>query len=225
MSDGFRVVRRGAISAKSPERFLYVDLPAALELPVFPDIKPAPASVECFFDALNATLKEWSSATPKAIRQAEETLLKACGLEGTDIGWQRLRAIARRLEPRTTDGLLLTFLRRVIEATTDDAGISSVLALVAGRPPANWTDADVERFPQPAQAITDPLKTSLERPALAGIEPAAFATLTPAQTERATTLARDLRKELLAHHTHAPNDVMRAALLILAASIREGEGT
>jgi hypothetical protein len=216
-------VRDAFDGAKSPERFLFVDLPAALELPVFPDTKPDPASVESFFDALNTSLQEWASTAPEAIRQAKDTLLAVCGLDASDAGWQQLRGVASRLEPRTTDSLLLAFLRRVIEATADDAGAASVLAIVAGRPPANWTDDDVDRFPQLAQAIGDALTRGMDRAGLTGIEVPAAESLTPAQREQATALARDLEKKLLPHGTHTSSKVVRAALLILAQSIRDKE--
>ena len=223
LSPGVLRVRDAFDRAKSPERFLYVDLPAALGLPPFPDTKPDTASVGRFFDALNTNLQEWASATPKVIRHAKEALLKACALDASDAGWQQLRAVAPRLEPRTKDSLLLAFLRRVAEATADDAGIASVLAIVAGRPPANWTDDDLDRFPQLAQAIGDAFTRSMDRAGLTDTEVPAAGTLTPAQREQAAALARKLEKKLLPRGTHTSSKVVRAALLILAQSIRERE--
>jgi hypothetical protein len=209
--------------SKSPEKFLYVDLPVALGLSVFPDTEQDSASVEHFFDALNVSLQEWASVASKTIRQAKEVLLNACGLDVSDAGWQQLREVATRMEPQTTDTVQLAFLRRVTEATTDDAGVASVVALVAGRPPANWTDGDLERFPQLAQVMGDALKKGMNRAGVTGIEMPVVETLTSAQHEAAAALAHDLETKLLPHFTQRPSKVMRAALLILLGNIREKE--
>jgi hypothetical protein len=77
--------------AKFLERFLYVDLPAALELPGFSDSQTDASQIETFFNTLSSNLHEWSRVLPKIIDQAKETLLKACTLEPTEKGWEQLR--------------------------------------------------------------------------------------------------------------------------------------
>ena len=133
--------------AKSPDKFLYIDLPVALGLPPFPESKSNKIEVEEFFNALNKALKEWSTIFVTIQSEAKDILLRECGCDASDSGWQRLREIATKLESRESDLVLLQFFRRVIQSSNDDTGIESVLALVVNRPVANWADSDVDRFP------------------------------------------------------------------------------
>ena len=145
---------RGAFeSAKSPERFLFVELPEALGLQGFTDRRVSRGRIEAFFDALNAGLQSWAGKTPAVIAEAEGELLAACGLPSGDSGWTSLRRLCLRVEQAITNTQLLAFVRRVIQATPDDTGVQSVLALVANCPPLMWSDSDVERFSAAAAAI------------------------------------------------------------------------
>ena len=163
LAEGTIGLRSAFEKAKSPEKFLYIDLPVALGLPPFPESKLEQSAVDVFFNTLNAALAEWSGIASVIHSEAKATLLKACGLEPTDAGWQRLRTIAAKLEPREIDPILLQFLRRVAQSNCDESGISSVLALVANRPLANWLDNDVDRFPQLAEALSEPIKRAMSR--------------------------------------------------------------
>jgi len=147
--------------AKSPDRFLYVDLPVALGFSPFPGSKPEKSEVEAFFNALNKALKEWSAVATATHSEAKGILLRACGCDPTAAGWQRLRDIAAKLESRESYPVLLQFLRRVVQSGYDEPGIGSVLALVVNRPPASWMDSDVDRFPDLAKALGDTIKLAL----------------------------------------------------------------
>jgi hypothetical protein len=134
-------------NARSPERFLFVEVPQALGLQPFSARKPKADETEAFFAALNHSLQQWAGIATKIVDEAKTILLQACGLSTDNDGWSVLRQEALRLESRVTDPQLLAFLRRVTQTDAGRSGVESVCALVASRPPANWTDSDTERFP------------------------------------------------------------------------------
>jgi hypothetical protein len=210
-----RAIRVAFDNAKSPERFLFVELPQALEKPPFPEDKADPAQVETFFDCLNHNLKALSEATPQAIATARDQLLRACGLAPGSDTWQQLRETALRLEPRTTNTTLLAFLRRLTQSQNDPTGIASVLALVANAPPATWCDLDVDRFPElakPTAALFLAAYADLQQPPAGP----AFRDLSPQQRKQAHRLQQELHR-LIDPHTDATDPlILRAALLALA---------
>lgn len=217
-------MREAFQKAKSPDRFLFNDLPTALGLAPFPETKPEKTDVEAFFTALNGALKEWSGIAGNTYAEAEAQLLKACGLEPGDGGWQRLREIAAKLESRENDPLVLQFLRRIVQTSCDKEGVLSILALVVNRPPANWLDADVERFPGLTKALGDPIKRAMARAGLTSESHDAMAALAPDQRERAKSLARELGKKLDPAQQRNTPEIVRAALLLLVDEFAKGTG-
>ena len=207
--------------AKGPEKFLYVDLPAALDLPPLPDDGPSKQEIERFFNTLNECLQEWISLAGKVHAEAKHTLLQACGFDASDDGWQQLREMATRLEPRESDPQLQQFLRRVVESSCDEAGVSSVMALVSSRPPANWMDVDVERFSKLAGAIGDLMKRARKRAGLSNEPSAVLAALNRDQRERAKSLAHEMERKIGISSMRVPRDVTRAALLLIAERLAE----
>jgi hypothetical protein len=208
--------------AKSPEKFLYSDLPLSLDLAAFSDSMPNAAEVETFFDTLNKSLQDWVSVMPRVLQEAKAALLKSCALEPADAGWERLREIIAKLESRESDPVLLQFYRRVVESSSDEAGVGSVLALVVNRPTANWMDSDVDRFPELASALGDAIQRSMVRAGLGGESSSAVDLLTSDQCEKARSLAREIEEKLASSLLANTPQVIRAALLLLADQVREG---
>ncbi|MDD5678847.1 MAG: hypothetical protein PHW60_12795 [Kiritimatiellae bacterium] len=224
LSDNTVRMREAFQKAKSPERFLFNDLPTALGLAPFPEAKPEKSDIEVFFTALNGALNEWSGIAASTYAEAEAQLLKACGLEPGDGGWQKLRGIAAKLESRENDPLVLQFLRRIVQTSCDKEGVLSILALVVNRPPANWLDADVERFPGLAKALGDPIKRAMVRAGFTSESHDAMAALAPDQRERAKSLARELAKKLDPSQQRNTPEIVRAALLLLVDDLPKGTG-
>ena len=134
--------------ARSPETFLFDEVPFALGLSPLGEIEDEGA-VETFFAALNSALKTWNQCAPHAIHNARDELLRACELPATDAGWRQLRAEAARWNGRWNGRIvhpqLAPFFHRLAEPD-DVAALEGTLALLAQRPAKTWSDADVNSF-------------------------------------------------------------------------------
>ncbi|WP_146009483.1 hypothetical protein [Deinococcus planocerae] len=139
--------------ARSPEQLLFADIPAALGLESITDEPTPPEQIEAFFDALNAANTIWNGHAPRQTQQARTLLLTALGFPDTDQGWEGLIEQASRLQDRPLPNSLIPLVKRLSVAGDQSSVLDGVLALVAGRSPRSWTDADAERFPTQAQAL------------------------------------------------------------------------
>lgn len=139
--------------ARSPEKLLFVDIPAALELPAIGTEPGDPQRVGAFFNALNGAVAKWAAHAPAQTAQARSTLLEALGFPATDAGWQALIEQTQALQGHPLPSTLLPLVNRLCSPGQPDAVLDGVLALVAGRSPRSWTDSDADRFPSQAQAL------------------------------------------------------------------------
>jgi Sec-independent protein translocase protein TatA len=212
-----RDLRSAFDNTKSPERFLFVELPEALKQPGFDEHQTNPRQIEAFFECLNQNLQALNLALPQTLAAARDHLLRACGFAPGAESWQQLRETALRLEPLTTHANLLAFLRRLTQSQNDDTGIASVLALVANCSPASWSDYEVQRLPELAQALG-----TMFRDARAALDEAAatpFRDLTPPQRRQAEKLQQEMRHFLAAQPNNKDSTIARAALLALAEEL------
>ena len=209
-------------NAKSPERFLFVEVPQALGLPAFSERKPKPVEIERFFTAINQSLQQWAAVAPRALDQARDALLDACGFDSSERGWETLRQEAVRLESSVTEPQLLAFVRRVIQASAGRPGVESVCALVASRPPGNWTDGDAERFPDAARALGKRFREAAAASTRGATSPKSLASLNPKERKRAQVILRGLRSHLA---KSAKQDSAHVIKAVLAELVREIEKT
>jgi hypothetical protein len=75
LPEATRGLREAFQNAKSPEKFLFVDVPQALRADVFTDQPASGSQVESFFRALNGNLQGWARKTQEVIRNARDALL------------------------------------------------------------------------------------------------------------------------------------------------------
>jgi len=218
LSEETLALRDAFHNAKSPEQFLFVHVPQAFGLAPFTERKPKPSEIEDFFNALNGSLQQWAAVTPKTVDSARDTLLNACGLDVGERGWESLRQQAVRLESGVTEPQLLAFVRRVIQSNAGREGVESVCALVASRPPANWTDRDAERFPEVARSLGQRFQeAAVARPGSSS-PVGALKELDPKEQKRADRLLRSLRTHL---GKTAKNESARVITAALTAMVRE----
>ncbi|MCF7708075.1 MAG: hypothetical protein K9N52_04155 [Verrucomicrobia bacterium] len=209
--------------AKSPERFLFVEAPQALGIEPFSDDAPNSKHVESFFDELNENLQAWANIAVSTLDDARDSLLDACGYQGGEAGWQRLRADAVDVEPSITDPELLAFVRRVIQTNPDRQGIEAVLALVANRPPRSWSDSDVARFPKAAKRVGVTFTRTCRNVQGSKSAIARLEALNPQEREKVEQLLDQMRSSISRISNDSSSGVVNAAVSILASELKNGE--
>lgn len=202
-------LRDAFLAARSPEQFLFVSLPHALGMPAVTDSDTDENGNEHLFATLNHNLRLLSEATDAAINQSRDQLLTVCGFEPGVKSWTVLRQKAVTLESVVTEPQLLTFLRRLSSSDSDDAGIESVLALVANRPPRTWNDLDVDRFPEAARALGNAFRAAVRS---ANVEGDLFAALTVQERRDAENIAIRVQDLLRQQFSGTSRQTLRAAL-------------
>ena len=130
-----------------------------------------------------------------------------------------MRAVAVLLEPSITDPRLLTFLKRVTQNGADSAGIESVLALVSNRPPRNWSDTDVDRFPEAAAAIGRAFQAAARSAVVAANANSQLAALPPQEQRQAEQVFERVRTYLQHNAKGATPRALRAAMTRLLEEI------
>ena len=214
-------LRQAFNNAKSPERFLFVEAPEALDVESFSDEKPNRVHVEAFFKALNENIHQWASVAPSTINNARDVLLHECGYQSGETGWQALRSDAVQIEPSVTESQLLTFIRRLVQTAPDSQGIESVLALVANRPPRSWSDTDVERFPDVAKVMGTSFSSAKQSMMEVESGKAQIQAFGRKDRKDAEQLLSKLRTYLKRPENRSKPEVIRAVVSILAAEFQE----
>lgn len=204
-------LRLAAEKARSPERFLFVEVPQALGVPPFEEEEFNPQRFEMFFERLNLALEALASATPRLLVWARDVWLSACGLSGGEEGWETFRAECQKMAVRVTHPQLIPLVKRAAEAPDSRTALESVLAFVASRPPRTWTDTDAERFEAQAAYLGDLWRAE------AGM--AVSPSLPPELHERSQRIANEIEAYLLTLETD--KKVLQTALQILLARLRE----
>ncbi len=207
-------------NAKSPELFLFVDLPKALGLGPIPAGTLPVYQIDSLFDKLNQTLQKLRSVAPATLRQAQDQLIEACGLAGYPQPWQALREAAVRLEPYANHPELLSFLNRVRQSSKDESGIASVIELVANAPLSTWTDLDVDAFAGHARSVGllfSEAETLYERQAYRTL----ISQLSPEQRRQAQTVQEQFEQFLAPAIRTTTPQIVHAALRAVIHRLQE----
>jgi len=199
-------LRRAVEQARSPERFLFVEVPEALGVAPFEEGDFDGHRYEDFFERLNGGLEALTQATPRLLIWARDVWLQACGLPIGEDGWSYFRSQALLLMPRVTTPTLVPLLKRAAESEDGQSALESVLAFIANRPLRTWTDGDVDRFEAQAQHLGGLWKNEMGE------------VLTPELQARCQTVAEQAQPYLMG----LDNDrrVLRAALRQILEQLR-----
>jgi len=203
-------------NAKSPERFLFVGVPEALGLPSISADGLKQEEIDTFFETLNGNLQRWAGCATETLNYARDTLLEACGYPAGEDGWESLRGDAVRAERTITAAQLLAFVKRVTQAGAGQDGVASVVALVANRPPLNWSDVDVERFPDAAIAIGRAFRDALGGVGHGQSDGCRMEDLAPCERKQAEQVLSELQQHLRQYVYNTPSRAIAAALASLA---------
>lgn len=142
-------IREVLLHAREPALLLFSDLPMALSLDPFDsNAESDPKRVRDFVRLLRAALDELKGAYPSLLSGLEAEFLSAVQRPGAlaDVRAQVAQAATQMLVG-VADIRMKGFLMRLADtALASDAWIESVGSYVCARPPAKWSDGDVESF-------------------------------------------------------------------------------
>ncbi len=204
-------LRQAVEKARSPERFLFVEIPEALGLPPFEEKEFDHQRFDVFFERLNLALEALANATPRLLVWARDVWLTSCGLPNGEEGWETFRSECQKMAVRVTHPQLVPLVKRAADAPDSRTALESVLAFIASRPPRTWTDTDAERFGAQAEHLGALWRVE------AGL--AEDLSLPPELRERSQKIADELETYLRARESNT--QVLRAALQILTLRLRE----
>lgn len=149
LSEGVRRLRGALENARSPETLLFEEVPKALGAGTLfgpaPQSTPA-AQAQALSLALGEAFEAWAQAYPVALSRARDLLLQGCEFPPGEAGWQAWRQRAREWQGRIVNAVVSPVVVRAAMPGDDGSSLEAVLALVAGRAPRTWSDADEERF-------------------------------------------------------------------------------
>lgn len=204
-------LRRAVETARSPERFLFVDVPQALGLPPFENEDFDPGRFETFFERLNKALDALANATPRLLTWARDIWLEACRLPVGEEGWQMFRVESQKMATRVTHPQLIPLVKRAAESLDSTSALESVLAFIASRPPRAWSDLDAERYQSQAIYLAELWRAE------AGFQD--VLSLPPDLQARTQQIAEQLEKHLQTLETD--KRVLQAALQTLLNRLKD----
>ncbi len=149
-------------SARSPERLLFEDLPAAFGIPSLLSA-PTEGAAEEFAAAMRESMSELLDYAPRARERCRDVFLHACGLPKGTAGWHTFVERAGFLAKRVRHGVIVPVLDRAsLTEMDEDRRLEAVLGRICGRPFERWSDADVAAFADMAQGAGEQFRRAWE---------------------------------------------------------------
>ena len=184
-----RRLRAALENARSPEKLLFEEIPAALDTGTLfgPALHADPvAQARRLAAALETAFDDWAGAYPTTLDNARDALLRECDFVPGEEGWTHWRAAARARAGRIVNASVAPVVSRGAAAGADEGTLEAVIALIAGRAPHTWNDADAERFALQIERFGALYRAESELSLAAKAAPTKVA---PAQTASAATPA------------------------------------
>lgn len=139
-------IREALLAARDPDQILFNDLPLACGFEPFEASKTRPANVRDFFHELQSGFSELQKCYDDLLYRLQQLLYQAFDIKGANartILQQRALAVTNyAVEPR-----MKAFIMHMSADDLEDvAWIAAIGALLAGKPPKTWNDADRARY-------------------------------------------------------------------------------
>ncbi|NTW00733.1 MAG: hypothetical protein HGA19_05410, partial [Oscillochloris sp.] len=142
-------LRRALREARAPDELLFERLPAACGMPPFQGDEPENNErVDSFATALDTGMHELQQAYSQLVQQIAAHISAAFSLQASGLAARaELQKRQAMIAERTNDSTLRALGVRLETANPEgDAWVESLAALVAKRPPEQWSDSDLTAF-------------------------------------------------------------------------------
>lgn len=149
-------------TARSPERLLFEELPAAFGIPSLLT-SPTEGATEFFAAAMRESMGELLDYAPQVRVRCRDAFLHACGLAAGPSGWHAFVERAAFLSKRVRRGAIVPILDRAgrMEANPN-SHLEGILGLIYGRAFDRWSDADVAAFDGAARGMGEQFRRAWE---------------------------------------------------------------
>lgn len=151
-------VREALLAARDPDQILFHDLPLACEFDPFESQKMSERRVRTFFHELHGAFAELQRCYDDLVSRLQQLLFQAFDLSGANaraLLQQRAAALADyAVEPRMR-AFIMHLCANDLETV---AWIEAIGALLAGKPPKSWNDADRARYEVSVAELSRSLK-------------------------------------------------------------------
>jgi hypothetical protein len=139
-------IREALLAARDPDNILFNDLPVACGFEPFTTSSARPGTVREFFHELQAGFLELQKCYDDLLHRLQQLLYQAFDIKGSNarmILQQRAATVANyAVEPR-----MKAFIMHLCADDLEDVQwIEAIGALLAGKPPKSWNDADRARY-------------------------------------------------------------------------------
>ena len=142
LSSDARALRDVFKQARGPEQLLFVDLPILMECrPFAPDDDEE--NVTSFFVRWNSAMTALTNAYDGLLQRIEVAISVAFGAGD----WAELRVRSAVIGAHISEQSLVAFVQRAADGSIERSKwLESIAAVVTGRPPFAWSDAEEKRF-------------------------------------------------------------------------------
>lgn len=225
--------------SKEPEQLLFSDLPRLLGARAFVEYETDTDNTDIFFSRWNAVMPEVMGAYSELLSRIETELCQAFAMKD----WQELQTRSADIQTHITEARLRSFLVRASDFTLSwDKWLESVAAVVMGRPPYVWSDAEADRFANLLPPLAEAFKHSelllfekrqahdenelgmrLAVTMDTGVEDAGVVFVPKADTQHIQALAERLRQAFESLLQNEPQDVRLAVIGQIAQEILRGD--
>lgn len=160
VTESTREFRRIFFEAKSPERLLFVELPAAFGMAAIKENTEDARAFDDYFANLNACIQELGRALPELIERHRAQLLDACGYDNSSTGWQALYDKASFLLARVGGSDLAPFLRTIVNTAGDWSKADRVMAYIQQMPLDKWGALQLQEFSGNLRGVSERFKAA-----------------------------------------------------------------
>ncbi len=138
-----RALRDVFKQARGPEQLLFVDLPTLMECRPFAPDDADEENAASFFARWNTAMATLTNAYEGLLQRIEDAVSAAFGTGD----WAELRARSAAIGAHLSEPALVAFVQRAADETLERGKwLESIAAVVTGRPPFAWSDAEEKRF-------------------------------------------------------------------------------